>query len=115
MRYSWLWILAVMGCTPVAEQTGTGQAETVVVAAATEPQGGAKVPADVAEYLEARDTCTHFLGEFAGDPAVDGPRGINQQIEAACTGLDERLAALQARYQDNAAVTAMLVEEALLE
>ncbi|MBP6116781.1 MAG: hypothetical protein KBC57_06010 [Neisseriaceae bacterium] len=70
----------------------------------------AQQPADVVEFIEARDTCGHFMGEFVGDPAIDEPRGINQQIEAACQGLDERLAALKALHQHDAAIMAVLNE-----
>lgn len=96
-----VWVLAfvVTGCGPTVPLAPTEAVEKVSVLA---------MPSDVVAFIEAREVCEHFMGEFVGDPAIDGPRGINQQIEAACVGLDERLAALKLKYFNDAATMAVL-------
>ncbi len=141
---SWLLALAVMGCTPVATQATEDtltEAAPVVLEAALPSEvedasahavagieeevvwadaakevtlDEAALPPAVVAFVESRDACEHLMGEFVGDPEIDGPRGINQQIEAACIGLDERLTALKAKHQADAAAMAVLNEYELL-
>lgn len=107
-------VAAVMGEAqegqPAAAQEAQEEAVNVGVQVVTAARGTATLPADVAQFIEARETCEHFLGEFVGDPAIDGPRGINQQIDEACVGLDEQLLALNEKHQHNKVVVAALAE-----
>ena len=58
-----------------------------------------------------RDACDHFRGEpVEGDTPdqLDRRAFVLESIEIYCAGTDRRLAALQKRYAEDAAVTAVL-------
>lgn len=103
-------LLEEAGPGPSAVPLGRTEAMALEDAAEEVTLEAASLPPAVVAFIEARDTCEHLMGEFVGDPAIDEPRGINQQIEAACMGLDERLAALKAKHQHEAAIMAALSE-----
>ena len=64
------------------------------------------LPADVVAFKEARDGCDHFRGEEPYDAARAA--FIAAQLEKLCTGTDQRLVELQARYRNRPDVTAAL-------
>ena len=58
-----------------------------------------------------RDACDHFRGEpVEGDTPdqLDRRAFVLESIEIYCAGTDRRLAALQKRYAEDVAVTAVL-------
>lgn len=73
-----------------------------VLGCASTVDSPSKLPGDVAEFVERRQTCDHFRGEEPYSPER------RAQIEAAtakyCRGSDRELAALRSKYRSNAAV-----------
>ena len=59
---------------------------------------------DLATFLQRRDLCEHFRGEFADPPDPDRQREIDRGLAEYCTGTDAQLAALKKRYRDDPAV-----------
>ena len=63
----------------------------------------AELPDDVAEYIGQRDMCDQLRAENdVDDPAARGERDVN--YAAFCRGADAQLAALRAKYSNNAEV-----------
>lgn len=67
------------------------------------------LPAEVASFIEERNTCEHFLGEpYEGEGASaemeERREFIFESYEIYCAGTDRRLAALRKRYRDNPVV-----------
>ena len=67
----------------------------------------AALPADVQRFIERRDTCEHFLGEFNGDGS-ERDREVIEAQNRYCKGTDKQLANLRRRYQNNAEVVQRL-------
>ena len=63
----------------------------------------AELSDDVAEYIGQRDMCDQLRAESdVDDPAARGERDVN--YAAFCRGTDAQLAALRAKYNNNAEV-----------
>lgn len=62
------------------------------------------LPGDVTRFIEQRDACEHFRGEFPDPPDPGRVKELVKMVAENCTGTDTRLAELRARYQANAAV-----------
>ena len=65
-------------------------------------QENISLPKDVASFIEKRDLCDHFRVE----PPYDEERRIflHKNMVELCTGSDQELADLKAKYEDNTAV-----------
>lgn len=70
--------------------------------------GDAALPADVAAFVEKRDTCDHFRGEEPYDD--ERAKFIGEQLEANCTGTDAELARLRAAHAADPAIMARLAD-----
>ena len=70
--------------------------------------GQARLPEDVARFIERRDACDHFRGE----PAYDSKRRefLEQQTLNHCAGTDKQLAELKKKYGDDQTVMTTLIE-----
>ena len=64
--------------------------------------GNITLPKEVASFIEKRDLCDHFRGE----PPYDEERRIflHKNMIELCTGSDQDLANLKAKYRDNPTV-----------
>ena len=72
--------------------------------------GCASAPAtpDLRAYLERREMCDHFRGEFPDPPDPQRMREVNEQVAVYCPGSDAPLAQLRRRYRDDPAVMKQL-------
>ena len=72
--------------------------------------GCAGVPAapDLPAYLERRQMCDHFRGEFPDPPDPPRLRELEDQIAVYCPGSDAQLVQLKQRYRDDPVVTKQL-------
>lgn len=74
----------------------------------------ARLPEDVARFIERRDACDHFRGEEAYD--AKRREFLEQQTLKLCVGSDRQLAELKKKYESNKAVMTKLNEyEAQIE
>jgi hypothetical protein len=60
-------------------------------------------PKDVMAYSEKQESCIHFSGEEGYDK--ERRAFLEKEIKAACTGLSQKLKALQAKYKQDAAAS----------
>lgn len=70
----------------------------------------AKLPADVVKFVDQREGCDHFRGEFPDPPDEQRMREIEREIRKLCTGTDRKLAQLKRKYAKNLAVMKRLNE-----
>ena len=70
--------------------------------------GQSQWPPDVASFIERRDGCDHFRGEYPYDE--ERRKFLRQNILELCVGTDRQLALLKKRHRDNKAVIAKLDE-----
>ncbi|MFN3789548.1 hypothetical protein [Massilia sp.] len=70
----------------------------------------AKLPPDVAKYVEQRDGCEHFRGEIPDPPDKRRMREVEREIRKLCTGTDKKLAQLKRKYAKNQTVMKRLEE-----
>jgi hypothetical protein len=74
----------------------------------------ARLPEDVARFVERRDECDHFRGEEAFD--AKRREFLEQETLKLCVGSDKQLADLKKKYGGNKAVMTKLNEyEAVIE
>ena len=64
----------------------------------------ARLPSDVAKYIDQREGCDHFRGEFPDPPDEQRMREIEREIRKLCTGTDKKLAQLKRKYAKNQVV-----------
>lgn len=57
-------------------------------------------PKDIDAFSEQAETCQHFLGEIAGDPAIDGPRDIDAELIKYCGDIDQKRNDLRIKYKN---------------
>ena len=70
----------------------------------------ARLPADVASYIEQREGCDHFRGEIPDPPDEQRMTEIEREIRKLCTGTDKKLATLKRKYAKNQTVLKRLNE-----
>ena len=68
--------------------------------------GQARLPEDVARFIERRDACDHFRGEEAYD--AKRREFLEQQTSKLCVGSDQQLAGLKKKYAGNKAIITKL-------
>jgi len=69
-----------------------------------------QLPSDVAKYVNQREGCDHFRGEFPDPPDEKRMREIEREIRKLCTGTDKKLEKLKRKYARNEAVLKRLNE-----
>lgn len=67
-------------------------------------------PQDVTDFIDRREACDHFRGEYSGEPEIDEGRNLYAQLEENCKGTDQQLSDLKKKYKNNAAVMEQLNE-----
>ena len=77
---------------------------SIVFASAAMAQ--ARLPEDVARFIERRDACDHFRGEEAYD--AKRRQFLEQETAKLCVGSDKQLAELRKKYAGNKAVITKL-------
>jgi len=70
----------------------------------------ARLPVDVARYVEQREGCEHFRGEIPDPPDKQRMKEIEREIRKLCTGTDKKLQQLKRKYAKNQAVMQRLNE-----
>ncbi|MGI4846343.1 MAG: hypothetical protein ACRYF7_23875 [Janthinobacterium lividum] len=70
----------------------------------------AKLPSDVAKYVEQREGCDHFRGEIPDPPDKQRMREIEREIRKLCTGTDKKLVQLKRKYARNQSIMKRLNE-----
>lgn len=75
-------------------------------ASAAEP----RLPSDVARFVEQREGCEHFRGEFPDPPDEQRMKEIEREILRLCTGTDKKLAGLKRKYARNPVILNRLNE-----
>jgi hypothetical protein len=74
----------------------------------------ARLPEDVARFVERRDACDHFRGEEPYD--AKRREFLEQQMLKLCVGSDKQLAELKKKYRSNRTIMTKLNEyEAQIE
>jgi len=58
-------------------------------------------PQDVLDFIEKREACDHFRGEYSGDPEIDQGRKLYEQLDFYCPGTDKELFDLKTKYGNN--------------
>lgn len=81
-------VLLLSACVTPQEPTGTPRAPNT-----------SEYPADVQKFIDDREGCEHFIGEEAYDE--ERRVFLEKNINELCTGTDEKLEALRAKYKDN--------------
>ena len=69
-----------------------------------------RLPTDVADYVEQRESCDHFRGEIPDPPDEQRMREIEREIRKLCTGTDQKLVRLKRKYTKNQMVQKRLNE-----
>ena len=69
-----------------------------------------RLPSDVAKYVEQREGCDHFRGEFPDPPDKQRMKQIERELRKLCTGTDKKLAQLKRKYARNPVVLNRLSE-----
>lgn len=71
-----------------------------------------ELPHEVRVFTERREACDHFRGEPWPEGGHDDDRArrkeLTEKMRDACAGTDARLAALRAKYRDDAVASAVL-------
>jgi len=70
----------------------------------------ARLPSDVAKFVDQREGCDHFRGEFPAPPDEKRMREIEREVRKLCTGTDKKLQQLKRKYAKNQAVLKRLNE-----
>lgn len=65
-----------------------------------------KFPSEVASFLERRESCDHWRGEYGYDP--ERQADIEWAVCQTCRGTDTELARLKRKYSANPKVAAIL-------
>lgn len=73
-----------------------------------EPTATTGLPADVAMFKKHRDLCDHFRGEEPYD--AERRTFLEESLKKYCTGTDQELASLRAKYKNNLVVLKVLSE-----
>lgn len=66
------------------------------------------LPKDVSTFLEQRESCDHWRGEYGYDE--ERQADINWAICQSCSGTDSKLASLKKKYRANARIMKKLNE-----
>lgn len=66
------------------------------------------LPDDVSEFIEIRNACDHWRGEYSD--YEERNKQINKAVQETCTGSDAKLSALRKKYRSNAAVIKALAD-----
>lgn len=66
------------------------------------------MPKDVSSFLELRESCDHWRGEYGYDE--ERQADINWSICQSCPGTDAKLAKLKRKYSEQAKILAKLNE-----
>lgn len=64
----------------------------------------ARLPADVAKFIEQREGCDHFRGEMPDPLEKQRMKEVERELRRLCTGTDRKLAQLKRKYARNPAV-----------
>jgi len=68
------------------------------------------LPKDVAAFIQRREACNHFAGEFNGDRSARDREVTRTMRELRCGSLERDEARLQARHAKNPQAQRALVE-----
>jgi hypothetical protein len=68
------------------------------------------LPKDVEQFVAKREGCDHFRGEIPDPDQKQRMREVNRELKSLCTGTDNALARLKAKYANNAVVMQTLGE-----
>lgn len=74
----------------------------VVTSVSSHSWAQAKLPTDVARFVEKRDGCDHFRGEEAYDE--ERRKFLLKNMNALCKGTDARLMQLKKKYAQQRAI-----------
>lgn len=85
-------------------------AATLILSFGSAAASDTKLPSDVAKYIDQREGCDHFRGEFPDPPDEQRMREIELEIRKLCTGTDKKLAQLKRKYAKNQMVMKRLNE-----
>ncbi|OON59152.1 hypothetical protein B0920_24860 [Massilia sp. KIM] len=67
-----------------------------------------KLPKDVQQFIERRETCEHFLGEMPDPDQRERMKEVERQLDKYCRGTDRTLASLKKKYSRNPAIVRRL-------
>ncbi|BDT56510.1 hypothetical protein MasN3_00040 [Massilia varians] len=70
----------------------------------------ARLPSDVAKYVEQREGCDHFRGAIPDPSDEQRMQEVKREIRKLCTGTDKKLQQLKRKYAKNQAVLKRLNE-----
>jgi hypothetical protein len=70
----------------------------------------ARLPADVAKFIEQREGCDHFRGEMPDPSEKQRMKEVERELRKLCTGTDKKLAQLKRKYAGNPVVMKRLDE-----
>jgi hypothetical protein len=85
-----------------------GLTAIAIISFASAAIGQARLPEDVARFVERRDECDHFRGEAAYDSKRR--EFLEQQTLELCVGSDKQLAELKKKYAGDHTVMKRLNE-----
>lgn len=85
-------------------------AVTIGVGSSAAMAAGATFPPDVVRYVEQREGCDHFRGEFPDPPDAKRMKEIEREVRKLCTGTDKKLQQLKRKYAKNPSVMKRLNE-----
>ena len=68
------------------------------------------LPSEVQSFVEQREACDHFRGEFPDPPDPDRTLEVLKMIDKYCNGTDARLAELRERHHANSTAIKRLSE-----
>jgi hypothetical protein len=71
---------------------------------------GERLPAEVRQFIEQRESCDHFRGEVPDPSSKQRMKEVNREIRKLCTGTDKKLARLKQKYSGSSKVIARLTE-----
>lgn len=57
-----------------------------------------KIPADVLQFIQSRDSCDHFRSEIPAPEEIERMMEVVAEIQKFCAGTDKELASLKRKY-----------------
>lgn len=73
------------------------------------------LPDDILKFVEKREMCDYYRGEFSGVRSLDEARDLNKKIKKHCKDSDKELLRLKTKHKNDESIFKMLDKYELIE